>query len=125
MTQKRFRKLLMSKGYERNAINKIVKKTIDSGKPYAEVYKVITAFEKININIKFCSEAFKNAIKKIAAACAMSNEIVAHHIKPVTMQNVNDNSISHNPENIMFVTPQEHNEIHRHIFRRNERGGRV
>lgn len=71
MTQKRFRKLLMSKGYERNAINEIVKETINSGKPYAEVYKAITALE--NINISCCVDAFTNALKqlqKIASACA-------------------------------------------------------
>ena len=71
MTQKRFRKLLMSKGYERNAINEIVKETINSGKPYAEVYKAITAFESINISC--CVDAFTNACKqlqKIASACA-------------------------------------------------------
>ena len=121
MTQKRFRKLLMSKGYERNEINKLVKETIKSGKPYAEVYKAITAYEKINI--KFCSEGFINAIKKIATAVAMANECIAHHKKRLTMQNVNDNSISLNPENIMFVTPQEHNEIHSRLLRRNEREG--
>lgn len=41
-----------------------------------------------------------------------SYEIIAHHKKPLTMQNVNDYSISLNPENIMLVTPQAHNEIH-------------
>lgn len=71
MTQKRFRKLLMSKGYERNGINEIVKNTIKSGKSYAEVYKAMTALESINISC--CVDAFTNALKqlqKIAAACA-------------------------------------------------------
>lgn len=40
------------------------------------------------------------------------NDIIAHHKKPLTLQNVNDFSVSLNPENIMLVTPQEHNEIH-------------
>lgn len=71
MTQKRFRKLLMSKGYERNAINGLVKETIKSGKPYSEVYKAMTAFE--NINISRCIDAVADACKKlqiIVAACA-------------------------------------------------------
>lgn len=39
-------------------------------------------------------------------------DIVLHHIKPLTMQNVNDFSVSMNPENIMIVSQRSHNEIH-------------
>lgn len=39
-------------------------------------------------------------------------DIVAHHKQPLTMQNVNDYSISLNPENIMLVSQRAHNEIH-------------
>lgn len=39
-------------------------------------------------------------------------DIVAHHKIPLTMQNVNDFSISLNPENIMIVSQAAHNEIH-------------
>lgn len=39
-------------------------------------------------------------------------DIVAHHKKPLTMQNVNDFSVSLNPENIMLVSQKSHNEIH-------------
>jgi shikimate kinase len=42
-----------------------------------------------------------------------SYDIVLHHIKPLTMQNVNDYSISLNPENIMIVSQRSHNEIHK------------
>lgn len=41
-----------------------------------------------------------------------SYDIVAHHIVPLTMQNVNDFSISLNPDNILLVSQQAHNEIH-------------
>ena len=41
-----------------------------------------------------------------------SFDIVAHHKIPLTMQNVNDFSISLNPENIMLVSQSAHNEIH-------------
>ena len=41
-----------------------------------------------------------------------SYDIVAHHKIPLTMQNVNDVSISLNPENIMLVSQKSHNEIH-------------
>ena len=41
-----------------------------------------------------------------------SFDIVAHHKIPLTMANVNDCSISLNPENIMLVSHRSHNEIH-------------
>lgn len=41
-----------------------------------------------------------------------SYDIVAHHKKPLTLQNVNDVSFSLNPENIMIVSQRSHNEIH-------------
>ncbi|MGA4517401.1 hypothetical protein ACPA0F_09040 [Solibacillus silvestris] len=41
-----------------------------------------------------------------------SYDIVLHHIKYLTMANVNDFSISLNPENIMILSQTEHNEIH-------------
>lgn len=41
-----------------------------------------------------------------------SFDIVAHHKIPLTMQNVNDFSISLNPENIMLVSQSAHNELH-------------
>lgn len=41
-----------------------------------------------------------------------SYDIVAHHIKPLTLQNVNDYAISLNPENILLVSQRAHNEIH-------------
>lgn len=39
-------------------------------------------------------------------------DIVLHHKTPLTMQNVNDYSISLNPQNIMIVSQRSHNEIH-------------
>ena len=42
-----------------------------------------------------------------------SFEIVAHHKTPLTMQNVNDFSVSLNPSNIMLVSHKAHNEIHK------------
>lgn len=41
-----------------------------------------------------------------------SYDIVAHHVIPLTMENVNDFAISLNPENIMLVSQRAHNEIH-------------
>ena len=40
-------------------------------------------------------------------------DIVLHHIQPLTMQNVNDYTISLNPDNIQIVTHKSHNEIHK------------
>lgn len=42
-----------------------------------------------------------------------SYDIVLHHIIPLTTKNVNDYSISLNPENIMIVSQRSHNEIHK------------
>lgn len=39
-------------------------------------------------------------------------DIVLHHKEPLTMQNVNDVTVSLNPENIMVVSQRDHNEIH-------------
>lgn len=39
-------------------------------------------------------------------------DIVLHHKKPLTMQNVNDFAVSLNPENIMILSQKSHNEIH-------------
>lgn len=41
-----------------------------------------------------------------------SYDIVAHHKIPLTMENVNDLSISLNPDNIMIVSQEAHNQIH-------------
>lgn len=39
-------------------------------------------------------------------------DIIAHHKIPLTMKNVNDVSVSLNPDNIMLVSMKSHNEIH-------------
>lgn len=41
-----------------------------------------------------------------------SYDIVLHHKIPLTLQNVNDYSVSLNPDNIMIVSQIDHNEIH-------------
>lgn len=48
-----------------------------------------------------------------------SYDIILHHKIELTMQNVNDRSISLNPDNIMIVSIKSHNEIH------NRWGGRI
>lgn len=40
-------------------------------------------------------------------------DIIAHHKQQLTAQNVNDYSISLNPDNIMLVSMRSHNEIHK------------
>lgn len=40
-------------------------------------------------------------------------DLVAHHKIPLTAQNMNDYTISLNPENIMLVSQRSHNEIHK------------
>ena len=61
MTQKRFKKLLMSKGYDRNQANAIVKTTIQSGKPYAKAIE----FYNLSIRVSCSTEAFTNALKQL------------------------------------------------------------
>ena len=39
-------------------------------------------------------------------------DVVAHHKTPLTLANVNDFSISLNPDNVMLVSHKSHNEIH-------------
>lgn len=39
-------------------------------------------------------------------------DIILHHRNPLTLQNVNDYSVSLNPSNIMIVSIKSHNEIH-------------
>lgn len=43
---------------------------------------------------------------------ASGYDVVLHHKQPLTAQNVNDYSVSLNPDNIQIVTHREHNEIH-------------
>ena len=50
-----------------------------------------------------------------------SYDIIAHHKTPLTMQNVNDYSVSLNPENIMLVSHKAHNEIHKRFGHCTER----
>lgn len=62
--------------------------------------------ERINPadGVLYCQHSGKPLIK--------AYDIVAHHIKPLTMANVNDFTVSLNPENILIVSQQAHNEIH-------------
>lgn len=46
-------------------------------------------------------------------------DAILHHKEELTLRNVNDASVSLNPDNIMIVSPQSHNEIH------NRWGGRL
>ena len=57
-----------------------------------------------NDGILYCEFSRKPLIK--------AYDIVAHHKIPLTMANVNDYSISLNPENIMIVSQDAHNQIH-------------
>jgi hypothetical protein len=50
-------------------------------------------------------------------------DIILHHIEPLTLDNVNDASVSLNPDNIQIVSFKTHNEIHerfgtwtRHVY---------
>lgn len=64
MTQKRFKKLLMSKGYSRNEANAIIQRTIKCRIPYAKAIKMYS----ITINISCTSKAFIKAMKQLGDA---------------------------------------------------------
>ena len=49
------------------------------------------------------------------------NDVILHHIKPLTLDNVNDYNISFNPENIMIVSQRSHNDIHSRFGSRNNK----
>lgn len=49
------------------------------------------------------------------------NDIVLHHIKPLTTDNVNDYNISFNPANIKIVSQRSHNDIHSRFGYRNNK----
>lgn len=48
-------------------------------------------------------------------------DIVAHHKTPLTMANVNDYNVSLNPDNIMVVSQDAHNQIHKRFGYAGER----
>lgn len=74
MTQKRFKKLLMSAGYDRNHANAIVKGTIKSGEPYSKAIKKYY----IKFDIALNTEVLTNAIKQLQKLVeATSNAIMA------------------------------------------------
>ena len=41
-----------------------------------------------------------------------AHDVIVHHKNPLTMANVNDYSVSLNPDNLMIVSHRSHNEIH-------------
>lgn len=68
-----------------------------------------------SLRLQLMSERTKNGIlydEYNGQPIIKSFDVIAHHKQPVTLQNVNDFSISLNPENIMLVSHRSHNEIH-------------
>ena len=63
--------------------------------------------------VLYCEHSGKPLVKNY--------DIVAHHKIPLTMANVNDFTISLNPENIMIVSQSAHNEIHARFGYNSER----
>lgn len=57
-----------------------------------------------NDGVVHCAECGKPIVNR--------HDLIAHHVKPLTMQNVNDFAVSLNPENILLVHAACHNEIH-------------
>lgn len=80
MTQKRFKKLLMSKGYGRNFVNATVKTTIQRGMPYAEAIK----YYNLIISISCVAESFTNAVinlQKVAESASKAIGVLGERYK--------------------------------------------
>lgn len=93
MTQKRFKKMLMSKGYSRNAVNKIAKETARSGKTYAKTYEKIVG--KLTINLSFASDASETALKKLsemAVTCAANIKVFGMKIRETLEEATKENT---------------------------------
>lgn len=82
MTQKRFKKLIMSKGYGRNAANEIVKETIQSGKPYTEAYMNFILINSIDLTR--ASVAFSEALKQISKVVTAAAKAIGAFIETFT-----------------------------------------
>lgn len=85
MTQKRFKKMLMSKGFSRNAVNKIANETAQSGKTYVETYLKINRV--LNIDFSCANDAWENTFKKLrkaAQTCAKAMAVLSTEIKKLT-----------------------------------------
>ena len=72
MTRKRFVKLLMAQGYDRNEAEEMALGSRERGMTYAESYKLITnftsAFSKVMPNIGVMVEQAVEAIQRMAGA---------------------------------------------------------
>lgn len=68
-----------------------------------------------NLRLSLMSERVKNGVlydEYNGEPIFKPYDVIAHHKKEITLSNVNDFSISLNPENIMLVSHKSHNEIH-------------
>ena len=68
-----------------------------------------------NLRLQLMSERTKDGVlydEYNGEPIIKSFDVIAHHKQEITLQNVNDFSISLNPDNIMLVSHRSHNEIH-------------
>lgn len=93
-------------------------------KPYAETFYKSRQWQRcrdlaIQRSGGLCERCAKDGIVKAA--------VVAHHIKPITPQNITDPSITLNLDNLMALCTECHAAVHHHKPRRYkvDEGGRV
>ena len=78
-----------------------------------------------SLRLQLMSERTKNGVlydEFNGEPLTKSFDVIAHHKQEITLSNVNDFSISLNPDNIMLVSHRSHNEIHaRYGFSNNKK----
>ena len=68
-----------------------------------------------NLRLQIMNERAKNGViydEHNGEPIFKTYDVIAHHKKEITLQNVNDFSVSLNPDNIALVSHRSHNEIH-------------
>lgn len=80
-----------------------------SGKDFSDLKTTIKAERTAPDGLLYCAHCNKPMIA--------ARDIIAHHIEPLTLENVNDCNITLNPDNIQLVHFRCHNEIHERFGR--------
>lgn len=89
MTRKRFVKLMMSRGFDRNTANWLAAQARCGGKSYAEVYAAdghyqINNFPQLDISFEQVAEAAKRAVAALAAGFAAFSKAFKEKMEEVS-----------------------------------------
>lgn len=71
---------------------------------------------------KNCRDTYSRSVGRLCELCAKQGRItpaeIIHHKQPITPNNINDPSITLNPDNLLAVCREHHAELHRRGVRR-------